>query len=215
MTRKIWRDAQRHELKYWSTHEERWQTPESFEQRRRATLTIWRDILDICGEGKLCVLEIGTGGDGFVNFIPDSFCVGLEPLLFEMRRNGIGIFSPYARFVCGMGEHLPFRDNSFDVVFLYNVLDHTSDPTQGMNEVRRVLRPNGVLHLLVDTYSLAFKLYRRFYRRDPYHPHTFTPRQIRRRLLSRGMRIVRDFSDRVPTGRRHHVRVRVFCVLVK
>ena len=40
--------------------------------------------------------------------------------------------------------NLPFDDNSFDVVFCNHVLEHISDDTKAMQELYRVLKPNGM-----------------------------------------------------------------------
>lgn len=44
------------------------------------------------------------------------------------------------------GEALPFADESFDGAFICFVLEHISDPVPFLTEVRRVLRPGGVLY---------------------------------------------------------------------
>ena len=45
--------------------------------------------------------------------------------------------------VLGIGEALPFRDESFDFVFTLSVVPHTAHPLVVMREVHRVLRPGG------------------------------------------------------------------------
>ena len=45
--------------------------------------------------------------------------------------------------ILGIGERLPFKDNSFDAVLSLAVLEHVRDPFQCANEIARVLRPNG------------------------------------------------------------------------
>jgi SAM-dependent methyltransferase len=44
----------------------------------------------------------------------------------------------------GYGELLPYGDQSFDVVFADNVLEHLANPLAVFMEVQRVLRPGGV-----------------------------------------------------------------------
>ena len=44
-------------------------------------------------------------------------------------------------------ETLPFADNTFDAVWTITVLEHVPDPEQALREIRRVLRPNGLLFL--------------------------------------------------------------------
>ena len=47
--------------------------------------------------------------------------------------------------VRGVGEVLPFRDNSFDGVISIAVLEHVKDPFRCAKEIARVLKPNGDL----------------------------------------------------------------------
>jgi SAM-dependent methyltransferase len=47
--------------------------------------------------------------------------------------------------VLGVGEHLPFCDNTFDAILSLAVLEHVRDPMQCANEIARVLKPGGKL----------------------------------------------------------------------
>lgn len=47
--------------------------------------------------------------------------------------------------VCGVGEVLPFKDNSFDAVFSLSALKHVKDTFQFAREIVRVLKPGGDL----------------------------------------------------------------------
>jgi SAM-dependent methyltransferase len=41
------------------------------------------------------------------------------------------------------GEHLPFADDTFDLVYAHGVVQYTADPQRLVDECRRVLRPGG------------------------------------------------------------------------
>ena len=42
---------------------------------------------------------------------------------------------------------LPFEDSTFDLVFSHALFEHLAEPTRGVTEIRRVLRPGGVTGL--------------------------------------------------------------------
>lgn len=45
------------------------------------------------------------------------------------------------------GKHLPFKDNSFDIVTSIEVIEHVSKPDLMLKEIRRVLKSDGILHI--------------------------------------------------------------------
>lgn len=51
--------------------------------------------------------------------------------------------------VLGVGEELPFKDNSFDGVLSLNVLEHVKDPFLCAREMARVMKPGGALYCVV------------------------------------------------------------------
>jgi 2-polyprenyl-3-methyl-5-hydroxy-6-metoxy-1,4-benzoquinol methylase len=58
--------------------------------------------------------------------------------------------------VAGVGEHLPFRDNAFDLIVSYQVLEHVQDPASVLRECFRVCRPGGYFHFSCENY-LSFR----------------------------------------------------------
>jgi SAM-dependent methyltransferase len=61
------------------------------------------------------------------------------------------------RVVNSPGESLPFADESFDVVYSANVLEHTGDPEHVLAESLRVLRSGGLLHMEMPNFLSYFE----------------------------------------------------------
>lgn len=57
-----------------------------------------------------------------------------------------------ASFAAGVGEALPFVDDSFDAVLSYDVLEHVQDPRRTLAEVLRVLKTGGVFLAVFPPY---------------------------------------------------------------
>lgn len=81
--------------------------------------------------GRVLDLGCGTGDTDFV----ERDVVGLDPVT-EMLE-----LSPVAKRVAGVGETLPFRDESFDGVFSAYVFRNLTSIDATLDEVARVLKP--------------------------------------------------------------------------
>ena len=55
------------------------------------------------------------------------------------------------------GEELPFADESFEIVYSANVLEHTVDPERVLMESLRVLRKGGLLHMELPNFLSYFE----------------------------------------------------------
>lgn len=100
------------------------------------------------------VLEIGPGPGYFSIEAAKRIPSGLHCLfdlqaamlrLAQSRIDQAGVAN--CRAVQGDALQLPFRDDSFDVSFLVAVLGEVPDPATCLREVRRVLRPGGLLSI--------------------------------------------------------------------
>jgi len=54
---------------------------------------------------------------------------------------------------------VPFPDNSFDIVYNKSFLEHLRAPDMFLREVRRVLKPGGLLLCLVPDWEANYKIY--------------------------------------------------------
>ncbi len=87
------------------------------------------------------VLEIGCRDGGLRRFLPP-----------DVRYQGMDIAPEFAAadiLIRDVSDGLPFPDASFDHVFCIEVLEHVPNPYGALTEIRRVLRPGGVLTLSV------------------------------------------------------------------
>ncbi|MFV0444360.1 MAG: class I SAM-dependent methyltransferase [Planctomycetaceae bacterium] len=85
-------------------------------------------------------LEVGCGRGVFQDVVEDYTGVDLSPTV------AAGMHKPF--LACDATE-LPFDDGEFDACWSITVLEHIPDPEAALAEMRRVLRPGGLLFLKV------------------------------------------------------------------
>lgn len=99
------------------------------------------------------LLEVGCGmGTDLLQFARGGArCVGIDltPRSIEITRHRFRLYGANGSFMISDGEHLPFRDHSFDVVYSNGVLHHTPDTAGAIRELHRVLRPGGVAKVML------------------------------------------------------------------
>ena len=99
------------------------------------------------------LLEIGCGmGTDLLQFARGGArCVGIDltPRSIEISQHRFKLYGTRGAFMISDGEHLPFCDESFDVVYSNGVLHHTPDTEGAIREVHRVLRPGGTAKVML------------------------------------------------------------------
>jgi SAM-dependent methyltransferase len=130
-------------------------------------------------DGTRRVLEVGVGQGHFARAIaphlPAGFeLVGLDPearslALAKPRCDALGLSGTF-EFVVGRAEHLPFPDESFDLVMCQTVLIHLADPQAAFDEMVRVCRKGGLI-LACEPNNLA--ALQRLALTDPTDPDPF------------------------------------------
>lgn len=88
-------------------------------------------------------------------FRRDFIAVGIDPerkflLEGKMREHADCL-------ILGIGESIPLKDNYFDLVLLFDVLEHVIKPELVLREIKRVLKANGLLFLTVPNKLYPFE----------------------------------------------------------
>lgn len=147
------------------------------------------------------VLDIGCGSGGYLAFLATLgwICTGVEPGPNSRA---------YATGVLGLNVHpgplgaCGFSDGIFDVVTMWHVIEHLPDPLETLREIRRILKPNGLLLLRTpNAESLEAHLFGgNFYGLDPpRHLYLFSPGTLRRLLERGGFTVTRTGYQYHPT----------------
>lgn len=133
------------------------------------------DILDVgCWAGAFASMAVGKARS--------VTAVDIEPLALDVARSR----TAEVRFVEGSVLSLPFAEFSFDVVTLWDVLEHLLPESEGaaLREIARVLRPAGHLILSVPNDSLLAKALDPMY--FPRKHRHYSPGVLERMLESSG-----------------------------
>ncbi len=141
---------------YWSiTPEEPPEMARRFTAQAFAAVERGRHLLD----GQIClkthlqrpdthVLDVGTRTGGLLLAAAERCerVVGID-IAFRwliIARKRLEEAERSAQLVCCCAEFLPFRESPFDLVLAENVLEHTTQPQQLIEEAHRVLKPAGI-----------------------------------------------------------------------
>jgi SAM-dependent methyltransferase len=97
-----------------------------------------RDFVRLHGLEQKRVLEIGSGRGYLQDVVADYTGLDLSSKV-----------APYYHkpFVVGSATDMPFPESSYDVAWTIWVLEHIPEPEKAFEEMRRVIKPGGLLYL--------------------------------------------------------------------
>jgi len=99
------------------------------------------------------LLEIGCGlGTDLLQFAQNGALVtgvDLTENSVSLAKKRFELYGQQGEFMVSDAENLPFAENSFDVVYSFGVLHHTPNTQKSIDEVYRVLKPQGKIVIML------------------------------------------------------------------
>ena len=101
------------------------------------------------------VLDLGCGYGGF---LPGLKEIGQEiyPSDISLDSMSYCVERGFTKSTVGSGYSLPYADDSFDLVCMFDAIEHIPDDNRVMREVHRILRPGGQILVTVPAYQFLY-----------------------------------------------------------
>lgn len=99
------------------------------------------------------ILDLGCGTGGMLPYLRQfDTAVGLD----SAPEAALACRKREMPFVHGWGSDLPFRDEAFGIITALDVIEHVNDDRSMLAEMRRVLKPGGLLVITVPAYQFLW-----------------------------------------------------------
>ncbi len=112
------------------------------------------DLLDIERDDRVLDIGCGTGfaTEGLLNRVDTVYGLDQSPHQLEKAYEKFGKRDGPVNFHLGDAERLPFRENSFDVVWSSGSIEYWPNPVDALEECRRVTKPGGQVLIVGPNY---------------------------------------------------------------
>jgi SAM-dependent methyltransferase len=155
-------------------------------------------LLDVgCGAGTFMAIAAARGWDVYGVEMNDALVAEAEKAVGE------------GRVVCGAFEALDPEDAKYDVITLWDVIEHVLDPVSFIERARRMLRPGGVIvictpdeeSVLANTGKTILSVsggrwnYPALALHPRYHTFFFSGTSLENLFTARGMNVVESYSQ--------------------
>ncbi|MCK4983368.1 MAG: class I SAM-dependent methyltransferase [Victivallaceae bacterium] len=163
------------------------------------SLSTMKSMIPYHGNGD--ILDVGCGNGGWLIRLKEAGwnTSGVEidqPAAQDANDIGIPTF-------CGTLIDAHFPDESFDVIRLHYVFEHLIDPKETLDEIRRILKPDGICYIRIPNIdSIAFSLFKEYwFALDiPRHVFNYTPKTFTQLASGHGLRVTRIHFNSPHTG---------------
>jgi ubiquinone/menaquinone biosynthesis C-methylase UbiE len=160
-----------------------------------------KNITEVCKEIKPDkVLEVGAGDGSILHFL-NEWGFGKELYALEIAESGVEVIrnrklGNLVEVKTFDGYHIPYEDDSFDLIILAHVLEHVEHERLLLRELKRVAK-----HIVIEVpLDYRFGIDKRMKHFLDYgHINMYTPTAIRFLLQSEGLEIVADKTSLTPT----------------
>ena len=170
--------------------DEFWQRDNVLDDQMDRVVTRYKPVIDDLAQ-KLpdnpIILDVGCGPTCATRLFPSGLKIFLDPLMDSYGKTYSGTLPEGARLTC-TAETIALSDDSADIVFCVNALDHMIYPEKALSEIKRVLKEEGTFVLGLFLHPPPIAGIRRFidkylpmFREDA-HPYSYTVKSTRKML---------------------------------
>ncbi|MCG2725693.1 MAG: class I SAM-dependent methyltransferase [Elusimicrobia bacterium] len=138
------------------------------------------------------ILDIGCGAGGFLSDMQKEgwavYGCDLDSNICDTAKNSTGLKNIYTGDVL----FLDFPDNFFDVITLWHVLEHLTNPKDTLRKINKLLKDGGILIVeSPDFSSIQSKFFKdKWFSLDlPRHIHQFSPKTVKKICNSASLEI--------------------------
>ena len=180
----------------------------SGQDRRLEMIRQWSDL-----NGR--ILDNGTGLGTYLEAIGRANPAGVRVGLEIEHERALAALARADAIVLGVGEQLPFADNSFDLILSNEVIEHVTDDRAAVAEMARVARPGGRIAIFAPNRWYPVEQHGVYWRGEYHFGNTplvnYLPNPLRNRLAPHVRAYtghgLRALFDGLPLRLLHHGRI--------
>lgn len=180
----------------------------SGQDRRLEMIRQWSDL-----NGR--ILDNGTGLGTYLEAIGRANPAGVRVGLEIEHERALAALARADAIVLGVGEQLPFADNSFDLILSNEVIEHVTDDRASVAEMARVARPGGRIVIFAPNRWYPVEQHGVYWRGEYHFGNTplvnYLPNPLRNRLAPHVRAYtghgLRALFDGLPLRLLHHGRI--------
>lgn len=148
------------------------------------------------------MLDVGCGIASFLIGSEHRKAIGID---YNKNKINLGkeLSNRYEKknidLMVGSGLTLPLKNNSVDTIFCSHLLEHLINPNIMVEEFKRVLKPDGVIYIIVPNRNTIDKIIRRnlnmTWKADPEHVKEYTLPELKKLFNNEKWTIKKLYSD--------------------